>query len=294
MAYALESNAYGKTNVRVMRVKKQAERHEVWEMRVECLLVGDFARSYTEGDNRQVIPTDTVKNTVFAMAKESEMNCIEDFALHTGAHFLKMYAHVRGCTLDVEQVRWERIPVAGQPHKWAWTQAKEHRTTCVTTTRSASPGAPHAVKIESGIKDLTVMKTTGSGWVDYHECKYTTLKPAVDRMLSTDVLCTWTFPSHDGVDFDQVYESNRQKLLELFATEYSPGVQATVWRIGTALLDLNSAIDTVYFYLPNKHYWHFDIERFGLENRDEVYAPQTDPSGLIEGRVSRATGRAKL
>src|SRR5262245_60065191 len=76
----LGENKYGKASVRLMRVKRGKSGHELREWTVQVLLQGDFESCFTRGDNSKILPTDTMKNTVYSLAKDSSATCIEDFA----------------------------------------------------------------------------------------------------------------------------------------------------------------------------------------------------------------------
>lgn len=59
---------------------------------VFCLLL---FLAYTKGDNSKVVPTDTVKNTIYVLAKRHmDTFCIEEFALVIARHFVSEYSHV--------------------------------------------------------------------------------------------------------------------------------------------------------------------------------------------------------
>ena len=82
------ANQYGKSSIRLVKVDKRTDRHELRDLTVDIALAGDFAASYTDGDNSLVIATDTMKNTVYAFAPEHLTGAIEAFALVLARHFL--------------------------------------------------------------------------------------------------------------------------------------------------------------------------------------------------------------
>ncbi len=48
---ALAENSYGKSSVRLMKVKRDGPLHTLREWKVEVLLSGDFKSCFTAGDN---------------------------------------------------------------------------------------------------------------------------------------------------------------------------------------------------------------------------------------------------
>lgn len=295
------SARYGKNNVRLLKIKrdpKDPKKQDVIEMRVKCLLEGDIATSYTHADNSVVVPTDTVKNTIYILAKQGEVWPIELFAARLAQHFISKYSHIHGAYVDIIQYRWTRYDVGGKPHPHSFLRdGVETRQVSLHKTETGP------FELTSGIKDLTVLKSTGSMFYGYHTCDYTTLKPTKDRILSTDVDASWTWSPksvHDLASverlassglFDDAWSAARNLTLEIFATENSASVQATMYNISQAILAKFPLINSVKYALPNKHYFEIDLSwHHGLKNTGkdaEVYAPQSDPNGHIESIVYR-------
>lgn len=189
MSVHLSSNTYGKTKVRVAKIfRRDATHHNFVEMNVQCLLTGAFAESYTKGDNSRVIPTDTVKNTIYVLAKTLNWTTIEEFGVALGRHFLAEYNWVESVAVDISSPHWVRMVVGNPPsqHSHSFVKTLETRTTSVRVPRRGS------VTIESGVEGLQVLKTTNSGFENYHKDKYTTLQETRDRILATSVTCRYS------------------------------------------------------------------------------------------------------
>jgi len=287
----LVDNQYGKSRVRLVRVdRSQPDQHVVFEITANTYLRGDFAGTYLTGDNSQVVPTDTQKNTVYYLAKLhlNGNTCLEEFGLAIVKHFLAEHKQISQASVDLWQHRWVRIidPKTNAPHRNAFVrESPELRTTVVTATRNGS------VSITSGIKGLTVLKTSGSGFEGFPRCKLTTLPEARDRMLSTNVQANWTFSkkaiSEGKINFCDVHNGVRNIFLDTFANYYSNSVQQVIYDAGTAVVAKFPTVDEIKFVLPNIHINLYDIGRFGLDNKDEVYFPIDEPAGYIEGTVGR-------
>jgi len=288
MSIILSSNQYGKGNVKVVKVIKDGKIHSLKELNVQVLLEGTtLEAAYLKGDNSVVVPTDTVKNTVYILAKTHSLRSIEEFGANICEHFLKMYPHISAVHVDIVEHLWARMNVGKDrnPHQHSFQRASpEKRTVKVNGTRKS-------IEYESGLDDLLVLKTTGSGFENFHLCKHTTLKPTDDRILSTIILCKWKYNTKN-VDFNATWDGIRQEILDVFAMEYSKAVQETIWLMGKRILEKYAHVEHVWFSLPNKHVFIYDLARFGLENNNEVFQPVSDPNGLIEGTISRQ--RAKL
>lgn len=302
MSTILDS-AYGKANVKFLKVKKDSKNpkvQDVLEANCQVLLKGDFDVSYTHADNSPVVPTDTVKNTILVEAKNTDVWPIERFAAHLAKHFTSKYDHVRGVEINIIQARWTKFPVNGKLHDHSFrNEGPETRRTFLTYDKVTK-----ALNITSSIVDLTVLKSTGSMFYGYHQCDYTTLKPTTDRILSTDVDASWVYKSQlkslddvfkladEGV-FDKTYDTAREVTLNLFALENSPSVQATMYNMCHEILQKAQKVDHVTYKLPNKHYILFDLSWKGIKDNKELFYPSPDPNGLIKCTVGRK-GMSKL
>lgn len=297
MQSQLLDSSYGKGNVKFLKVKKNpqnSQEQEVLEANVQVLLKGDFDISYTKADNSPIVPTDTVKNTILIEAKTTEVWPIERFAGHLAKHFTNKYAHVSGVEISIVQARWSKYEVNGSTHPHSFrNEGPETRRTHLTYSKNG------ALSLTSSIKDLTVLKSTGSMFYGYNVCDYTTLKPTKDRILSTDVDASWTFDRKqigtidqllafaDKGLFDFAYDSARKVTLDLFALENSASVQATMYNMSHKILEMVPEVDTVSYALPNKHYILFNLEWKGIANNDDLFYPASDPNGLIKCTVGR-------
>ncbi len=280
MAAQLGFNQYGKAEVRIVKIKRDTERHEIKDLNVSSQLRGDFEAAHTQGDNGHVVPTDTQKNTVYGLAKEKGIGSIEEFGLTLGAHFTSEFDWVTGGRWAIDEYAWNRIPVDGQGHDHSFSKdTSERRTTVVQVDGDEKT-------VISGISDLTVLKSTGSGFVGYPKDRFTTLAETTDRILATEVTAKWRYTSTD-LDFDAVYASIRKILLETFASEHSLALQQTLFQIGENVLEAHPEVAELKFSMPNKHHFLVDLSPFGLENDNEIFFAADRPYGLIEATVVR-------
>jgi len=284
----LSSHKYGKSRVKVLKVvRKTGGVHVVFDYNVQVLLEGAaFVETYITGDNASVVATDTIKNTVYILAHQNSFESPEEFGIIIGAHFLKEYSWVEKVGVDIVQNQWQRISVDGKDNQHSFTKiSPEIRTAHVSSPRKGT------VFVESGIKDLLVMKTTASGFEGFHKDKYTTLEETKDRVFATSVTCTWKYNTLSA-DYNASWNGVKHSILKIFAGTYSASVQQTLHQIAQDALQHHAAIEDVHLSLPNKHAFVFNLARFGIPVNNTVFQPIEDPSGLIEGTVRR--NRAKL
>jgi urate oxidase len=282
MPPVLTSHSYGKSRVRVTRVTRLPDRHEVRELTVDVRLEGDFDASYTLGDNARVIPTDTMKNVVYALAHGRPAEAVEDFGAALAGHFLDGFAHVRSATVRLTESPWRRITVDGREHPHAFVGGGgEARTAVVTAGRAG-------LRFEAGLDGLHVLKTTGSGFSGFLRDRYTTLPETADRIFATEVQARWLYDAAPTqIDWDDAHRRVRLALLETFAVHDSLSVQQTLHAMGAAALAACADVEEITLAMPNKHRLLVDLERFGKENLNEVFVATDEPFGLITGTLRR-------
>jgi urate oxidase len=282
MPATLRHNAYGKSRVRLTKVVRDGGVHHLFEIDAAIQLEGDFAAAYQDGDNRMVIATDSVKNTVYVLAKENRFASVEEFGLILARHFVATYPQVTQATVELAQASWRRIDVDGKPHDHAFTSAGQQRR---YARAAANRGWPNPVLV-GGVRDLQVLKTTASEWRDFVDDRYRTLKDTRDRIMATRIDAEWTYNTPSG-DFARRAAAIDAAILTTFATQHSLGVQQTLLAMGEAALGACDAIDTISFELPNLHRIPFNLEPFGLKFENDVFVATDEPYGLIKGTVTR-------
>jgi urate oxidase len=280
MPVTLTDNNYGKQAVRLVTVRRRPDSHELKDVTVAIRLEGDFATAYTEGDNSDVLPTDTMKNTVYALAAGHPFDDIEDFGLVLTDHLLQASSRATRAHVELTEHLWERIEKGAQPHPHAFRRAgSERRTAQVIRDRQST-------RVQAGLEDLVVMKTAKSAFEGFPRDRYTTLKETADRILATAVRATWRY-SRPYVAFGSLWHDVRRVLLDTFADHDSLSVQHTLYAMGEAVLETLD-VEEIHLSMPNKHHIPVDLTPFGLENRNEVFVATAEPYGLIEATVRRS------
>ncbi len=293
----LIDNSYGKSEVRLSKVVRSGSIHTLFEFAVQIMLGGAFDRLYTHGDNSLCIPTDTMKNAVFALAKRSSFDSPEEFAAILVAYFLDRFDHVAWAEASIRQTLWARIPAGGKPHDFAFTKGgSDCRTAVVREERGGD------LRVSGGLSGLEVLKSSGSSFTGFLKDEHTTLPEASDRIFATTVDATWRYTtaaaealrgrSRRGAaapaeDFSAIFDVARRTILERFATHDSKSVQQTIYAIGEAVLARLPAISTIDLAMPNQHRLLVDLAPFGLDNPNEIFVVTSEPFGLIKGSIAR-------
>lgn len=273
----LTANQFGKAENHVVRVYRDSERHSIRDLNVTSQLRGDFESAHTEGNNEHVVATDTQKNTVFAKAKENGIDSPEQFLLGLADHFTSNFDWVTGGRWAAEEYGWSRIN--DHDHSF-YKSAPEIRTAVVMRDGDRDV-------VISGFYDLTVLKTTASGFVGYPKDRYTTLPETEDRILATDIATRWRYNTTD-VDFEATYERVKGIILDKFTDHYSYALQHTLYQMAEQVIAAVPEIDEIKFSCPNKHHFLYDLDRFDIDNPNEVFHAADRPYGLIEATVARA------
>ncbi len=281
MSVRIAQNSYGKSRVRLIKVARGGPQHEIQNLTINIALEGDFEEIHTVGDNRLCLPTDTMKNTVYALAGEtSEIEQPEAFGRRLADHFLKNNHQVSAVRLQIAEAAWKRMSFDNADHPHSFVKgSNEKRTVSIHATRSL-------MTLEAGVEDLVVLKTSGSAFTGYIKDGFTTLPEAADRILSTSVKATWRYGDPETATFD-LFRSIRKTMLEIFAGHDSKSVQHTLYAIGKTVLERFPGVEEIRFSLPNIHCLPVDVSKFGVEDRSCIFVPTDEPHGLIEATLTR-------
>lgn len=277
----LGENSYGKSRVRLSRITRAKSRHDFNEWTVHVMLEGDFEASFTKADNSKVLPTDTMKNTVYSVARDSNAATIEDFAMELGDYLLTNNGQVSGVKVEIEERAWERMTLSGESEPTTFKLGGPELQT-VRAVRDRG----REWSIRSGVDGLTILKTTNSAFTGYIVDKLTTLKPATDRILGTCATVTWDY-SAAAPNYAQARERILAALLKTFAAHDSKSVQHTLFDMGRAALDAAPEIARIHLSMPNLHHLLADLSRFGQDNPNHIFVPIDEPHGTIEATVER-------
>lgn len=287
----LGPNRYGKAEVRVVTIGRGAGPgggDVLRDWNVWTSLSGDLSAASLQGDNSRVLPTDSQKNRIYALARELGPVPPEEFALALAAFFVGSQEPITRARICIEEHGWS--PVGQTGYSFARSGAAVRTTTVVAD-------ADAGTSVVSGVKDLVVLNTTASEFWGYPKDPYTTLPETKDRILATAVDARWRYrpgpggagagPGGDGADpgWDAAFTAAKDALLAAFSGTYSYSLQQTLYAMGSRVLERVPQACEVRLALPNKHHYLVDLSPFGLDNPNEVYQAGDRPYGLIEGHV---------
>jgi urate oxidase len=276
----LGKNQYGKAENRVVRIYRDTPRHEIHDINVSTCLRGDFSAAHLAGDQSQVLPTDTQKQTAYAYAKEKGLKSIEDYGLALARHFVHDVEPVQGARIEIDEYAWQRAVVDGAEHDHTWIRTgQEIRTAAITVDAEGE-------WVVGGLKEMTILKSTGSEFANFLTDPYTILEPTHDRVMATSLTAQWRFTSTD-VDWDATFEGVKTQLVKQFAVVQSRALQQTLFEMGKAVLETYPGIAEVRLAAPNKHHFVYDLSPFGVENDNEVFNADDRPYGFIQATVTR-------
>jgi urate oxidase len=276
----LAQSSYGKSRVRLVQVLRRADRDDVRDLTVDIRFEGDFDRAYTDGDNTAVLPTDTMKNTVYALAARNPVREPEAFGASLANHFLERNPDLRRVRIGLTEHHWGPIAVAGREQGHAFV-----RTSPETRTASISASRRRMI-VGAGVADLVILKSAGSAFSGFPRDELTTLPETRDRLLATSLTASWRY-ADPGAATASTWHGARQTLLQAFAEHRSESVQHTLHAMGQAVLDTIADIKAIRLLMPNRHHLPVDLSPFGLENRNEIFVATEEPYGLIEATIAR-------
>lgn len=274
----LSWNRYGKSRIRLVKVRRSPDAHQIVDLTLEVQLEGAFDPVYIDGDNASCLATDTMKNTVYALARQDPIVNAETFALRLAEHFVAV-PKVSRARISAIESPWARLSAGGRPHPHAFVQPGGEQWTAVVTRDAAE------TSITSGVTNLVLLKTSESGFSGFPRDRYTTLPETDDRILATSLTATWTYRA--GTSDFAARDRVRAALVETFAAHQSRSVQHTLYAMGEAALAACADVTETTLTLPNRHHLLVDLKPFGLDNPNEVFVATDQPFGLIEATVRR-------
>ena len=280
MSISLSQQSYGKARVCLSYVTRHDDRHDFIQLAVDIALTGDFDAAYCDGDNAQVIPTDTMKNSVYGIARKCGVKNIESFAQDLASHFFDSFDHVASATISVVESLWTRIDSDGKPHQHGFVGGGSEENTC--TAKRSSDGT----EMTSGLRGLQVLKTTDSGFEGFLQDEFTTLKETNDRIFATTITAEWPCEQLD-LDWTATRAKIRQLLLDAFVARYSPSVQKTLHEMAESVMANCPEVNEISLNMPNQHHLLADIAKLSLENKNDIFVPTPEPFGVISATLRR-------
>ena len=286
----LGGNRYGKSGIRLVTIDRGVGSHSLTDLTVDVTVEGRFADAYVAGDNSGVLPTDTMRGAVYALAGQRPVGEPEAFGHRLASHFLDTMPGATLVRVDLVADPWARIETSGGPHPFAFTGGAGGRRTA-SVTRAGTDAW-----VVAGVTGLVVLKTAGSAFEGFLRDRFTTLEETGERILATEVAARWRYGGAVA-DWSKSFETARRTLLGAFANhDDSRSLQHTLYVMGEALLEACPEVDEVRMVMPNRHHVPVDLAPYGMSNQGTVFVATDRPFGVIQGEVVRpgapAAGRA--
>jgi urate oxidase len=282
--FEIVANRYGKMRVRLLKVLRGTEgvagRNDVHEWTVQVLLKGDFETAHTAGDNSKIVATDTMKNTVYSLARWSSATTMEEFAAELIDHLVRRNPQVHSAEVKIEAALWKRLTVDGKEHPDTFMRGSNE------VQMATVEGDDAVAKYTAGFSGLNLLKTANSAFEGFQRDELTTLPETRDRVFGTVVDAKWSYVG--PVDFAAARKTAREAMLTVFANHASESVQHTLYAMAEAALDAVPEMEEIELAMPNKHCLLVDLSRFGQDNPNQIFVPTDEPHGYIEARIRRA------
>jgi urate oxidase len=276
----LVEHSYGKSLIRLFKVTRRGDRHDVSDLTVGLRFEGDFDEAYIEGDNERILPAESIRNTVHALAVDRPIDQVETFGLALAEHFLVHHPQIALVRVELAEQRWERLPVGGRQQGHAFVLGGRERRTA-TITHNGERAA-----VVAGIDQLPVLKTAGARFEGYLADRFTESPAATERVLAAELTARWAY-SHPDVTFGPFWQGVRRLLLESFVQHVSESMQHTLYAMADAVLASYEEIAEVTLEMPTQEYRPVDLSRFGVDNANAVYLPSAQPDSLVRATVTR-------
>jgi urate oxidase len=281
MSVRILQDSYGKSKVRLIKVARVGVHHDIQDLSLDIALEGDFEDIHRTGDNANCLPTDTMKNTVYALAGKADgIEQAEDFGRRLYRHFLETNPQVELVRLKIAENSWDRLSIDDREHDHSFVRGgREKRVINIAASRDG-------VEIECGVDELILLKTTNSGFAGFKKDGYTTLPEVTDRIFATSIKALWKYVRADDASEPLSLEI-RGTIIKVFAEHDSKSVQHTLYAMGEKVLESFNEVAEIAFSLPNVHCLPVDVSRFGVEEKHAIFVPTDEPHGLIEARLAR-------
>lgn len=305
---------HGKGEVRIVKVYRNnpPNFHEIKQFTVSTELIGPVDEAFTQGDNSGIVATDTQKNTIYLLARRNSFRSAEEFAMIVAKHFVNTYPKfVQTCKISIVEDSWQRMHVSNskgqvEPHHHAFQKVGPHQGYSYAEAKREANNEI-TLSLSSGVRKLTVLKTTQSSFSNFIHDEYTLLPDVNDRLLATAVDATWDYTTefiNSTKDWEAVTANVKQELLFTFSGPadigvFSRSVQQTAYNMGCNALRVVKGMDRITLYLPNIHNIPVDFTKLGEENKDhtgnpDVFTATSAPYGIIQVSVDRTALDGKL
>lgn len=259
---------------------------------IDVEVFGDnFLPAYTEGDNSQVVATDSMKNYILRHALAFSGATLEELLYSLGTGLLSRYEQMRALRVTGRELPFAAATVPDGAGGFAASGALFHRSrddyglaSLAFERDSAGNGA--LTEHRCGRAGLQLLKITGSAFTHFVRDDYTTLPERVDRPLYIYADVFWTYmDAGDMLDERHTRYAPSEQIRDFVATVFdefvSESIQHLTHEIGTRLLTRFPQLASVSFEAQNR-------------TRDPVAISTTDAKVKVYSDPFPAFGVIKL
>jgi urate oxidase len=252
----------------------------------------NFLPAYTQGDNSNVVATDSMKNFVLRQALAFEGSTLEALLAFLGERFLLTYAQMESLRLTGRELPFVPVTVsAGSGNASQESEvlfSRSHDDFAIATMNFARDERlqPIITSHRCGRLDLELFKVTGSAFTHFVQDEYTTLPERVDRPLFIHLDIYWTYAniaplSGSDLSLYAPAEQIRDLIQVVFDEFVSESIQHLVYEMGCRLLERFPQLASVTFEAQNR-------------TRDLVVATPDDEKAKVYTDPFTAFGNIKL
>lgn len=260
-----------------------------------------FLAAYTEGDNRLVVATDTMKNFIHAQSLVFGGSTLEGWLDFIGRAFLATYPHMEGLRLTGRELTFlpAHVPTAATPaiggtaghpvgqrfgESPVLFQRRRDDHATVSLELSRSEAGVRITDLRGGRADLQLMKVSGSSFALFARDQYTTLPERTDRPLYIHLDVTWRYQDPDlAVTDDHAQYVAAEQVGDVVGVVFhefvSLSIQHLVHEMGGRILERYPQLREVSFEAQNR-LWDLSLVS-GSDERQKVYCDPRPPYGLI-------------
>jgi len=234
---------YGKHEVSFYRTHPQKV---LFAGRASIDVFGDnFMPAYTEGDNRGVVATDTMKNFVYAMALAFAGDRYELFAEFLGRQFLEHYPQMQSLRIFLRELPFE----AHSDKLLSGPLDDDYEIVELHLDRAG------VQSLRVGRRNLRLVKLTGSAFKSFARDEFTTLPEVTDRPLYIFLDVHWRYPDGGAaIASERLVGSGevRDVVRKTFDDFVSMSIQHLVHEMGKRVLERFPELSEVSFDAQNR------------------------------------------
>lgn len=260
---------------------------------VQVALHGDFLHNYMDGDNSNLVATDSMKNFIQLQAGEFEYSTIDGFIAEIAKRFIEKYPQLKQVDISGQEVPFGPVSVAkenGIEDSGIVLRPSHTERARASVTVTSEDAGTEIASYTSGIQDIHLIKITGNSFYGFVQDEYTKLPEEKDRNLFIYVDIDWSYnDDKDGLDLEAPNyvpaEQVRDIAASIFHELQNNSIQHLVYHIGLRVLECFPQLKDVEFFTNNRT-WMKVVE--DIKDTDgKVYTEPPIPYGYQAFSVTR-------